>query len=864
MKLSKFQFRNAPKRNSSRIPDEKWNEYKDEIQRIVYLGGSTGRVQALRWIEEKGDPSFKPSEKQLRDRVKKWAHDGVTTQDARTKNEETKKTSTAKSDKAVIKDDPSLECGTTHAYESTGVLDSNVRLKEIEEALELGLVTTDPKCDSTTKTEAPYKYEVDKKYHLRPNLEDASTSPFGLARNSKNRHDYPHKPAGKKRKQHSDETASQSLATIEATIQLPPSNSFGIDTECVLSGDNRTSAYPYAIDFADDYAKTLPPLSQIRNPILDPRRMQVLLQKAGIACHLDLLARILHKDLVFQTSLSPLGFSSLEEVFLEHNVTKIKAFAELLFFASALEDAFALFLLVWMARRGRARCRAAKALIQCARSATEADDTLLVSHLLRSTLATMDQKEPQLVLLRSLLRLELTELCHQYGDLKARTRAFHEVEQICPSQASLLQTIRDCQQQIQSSSTRDTTSEEALNQAFQETRSTEHGAQPLPEHEQTSDEYTLRDALSAVNCLSYYQDHSVVTFAVRHLRETLNHATCLFLRPQWIASFQKWQERVNELWPNTSIPTEHAVFFELLDNWLAGPNYPPWHDLSLQKENFIIGMSNLETISTISVLVCEEDHIQGHVDTGFDSEISRRAKKLLDLPDSLLLMRFVWCSAKHSRSMAQKQRIPEASVDSYRSLVKQLFAKTCIDDMVGVSPHVTMAESLHSSSTLLSMRRHAEMVHLSARELISDHDMMIMEEDAVSSRSREPRDSRFLSEVPEAVHRRTSSESTVSIQSEEEIASDETGRVDEGQPESEQQHAGSSTFDAIVHSCTCTIWDSGVPIFHSELVCAIHGSQNSDDERFKIHQRDVAILNRKSHVTNISYECTDEESRDGG
>jgi hypothetical protein len=157
-----------------------------------------------------------------------------------------------------------------------------------------------------------------------------------------------------------------------------------------------------------DSSGDFPEEMQIEEIVLDPLRLQKLLGSIDIVCALDTVSQLLHKDLVFQTSKSLVCETILDDAQLDYHYKKIKTHAEMWLLSSHVEDAFPLFLLVWIARRHSADCTGTRALIQCARSAVRTQDTYLIGSLLRKTMRMLDMKEPHLVTTRSLLRLELS------------------------------------------------------------------------------------------------------------------------------------------------------------------------------------------------------------------------------------------------------------------------------------------------------------------------------------------------------------------------------------------------------------------------------------------------------------------------
>jgi hypothetical protein len=455
--------------------------------------------------------------------------------------------------------------------------------------------------------------------------------------------------------------------------------------------------------------------------VLEPKRVQKLLHNINLKWDLDVITRILHMDYVFP-HLNLLKVRLPPEDCLRANIKTIKASADILFISSLLEDAFPLFLLVWIVRRYEPGCRGTTALIQCARSAIQSDDRVLVGSILREKLSTLSSRLPELELTHSLVSLEMSQLCHTHGYQKSSNSFRTEARTMCPSKGSFQKIFSDAHRQMNNYLASDCMSQDIVEQAFELADLSKSDRSLFRQEEPRSDKYTLRDIMLAVISLAHYQPQVVVISATKHLRAILKHAVCLLDRPGWRDSSRIWQKRLNKHWPNLSKSAERAVYFDLLINWRRTQDCLS-EDLSVQTENPLIGISTLEILSVVSALIWEGKDTQDGHEPCLDWGIGLQAAALLSLPNDKLLFRFLWCSVKRRRMMVYEEVNSVTSRHSYQALVNEVFTKCSVEEkveLVTTKYEPTMAESLYSSSTLSSMRTHAKKVHLSSRAPPSD------------------------------------------------------------------------------------------------------------------------------------------------
>lgn len=480
------------------------------------------------------------------------------------------------------------------------------------------------------------------------------------------------------------------------------------DLQCQSRNTTATGVHYPGRTITDSYGD-FPEEIQIEEIVLDPQRVQRLLGSIDIFWGLDTVSQLLHKDLVFQTLNHRVGENIPKDAHLSYNSKKMKAYAEMLILSSSAEDAFPLFLLVWIARRHSADCTGIRALIQCARSAVREPDTYVIGFLLRKIIRMLDMREPHLVTTRSLLRLELSRICRQHGYRRSCKILHYEAISMCPSQDSFLKSFSDTQLQISDSPLLDVRSREIIGQAFERAESTKYDGAFFREEALENNEFTLRDVLYAETHLVQYPSLLLVHSSIRHLRGCLKHASSL-LQTTAAESICNRQGRVEDM--------ERAVLFDLLENWSTGSNYRIWDDLSFETENPLIGISTLNILSAISALICQQSGTEDERQTHLDVDIKHQSSALLNLPDDILVMELLWRSLQRSRIPSHEQISLNASETLFKSRTTIIFQKCSmqekLQEMIDVDSYPTIAKTLYTSSTLSSMRTHAAMLHLSS------------------------------------------------------------------------------------------------------------------------------------------------------
>jgi len=480
------------------------------------------------------------------------------------------------------------------------------------------------------------------------------------------------------------------------------------DSQCQFRNTTAPGVYSPGRTRADS-SGDFPEEIQIEEIVLDPQRVQKLLESIDIVWDLDTVSQVLHRDLVFQNLNHRVGENIPKDAHLGYNYKKMKAYAEMLILSSSAEDAFPLLLLVWIAQRHSADCTGTRALIQCARSAVQKQDTYLIGFLLRKMMRMLDMMEPHLVTTRSLLRLELSRICRQHGYGQSCKILHYEAISMCPSQDSFLKSFSDMQLQISDSPLLDVRSREIISQAFERAESTKYDGAFFREEALENNEFTLRDVLFAETHLVPYPSSLLVHLSIRHLRGCLKHAFSLLQTTATESSCNR-QVRVEDM--------ERVVLFDLLENWSMGSCYRVWDDLSFETENPLIGISTLNILSAISALIYQQGGTEDEHKTRLDVCIKHQSSALLNLPDDILVMELLWRSLQRSRILSHEQISLNAPETPFKSQMTRIF-KECsmqekLQEMTYVDSCPTMAETLYTSSTLSSMRTHAAMVHLSS------------------------------------------------------------------------------------------------------------------------------------------------------
>ncbi|KAF2793244.1 hypothetical protein K505DRAFT_375468 [Melanomma pulvis-pyrius CBS 109.77] len=458
--------------------------------------------------------------------------------------------------------------------------------------------------------------------------------------------------------------------------------------------------------------------------VLDPVRVKKILSSIEIEWDLDTISRCLRKDLVFRTLSAPYGVLLPLEA-LQASVRQMQSFAEFLFATSIFEDAFPLFLLVWITLRKDPGCKGTIALIQCARSATRPEDRYLVGALLREMVWVLDTQLPHFVVIRSLLRLELSKLYQQHGLRVKCNRLHHDgIEIISPSRSSLIQVFNEARRQLQDNEgsywnnvESYCLSRDIVTQAFDLAESTKYNGMQCRHEDITldisRDDYTLRDALLATIYLGHHHDSSAADSSIRHLRNCLKHAEGILRRSWCENSYREFLNKIESHWPGSPRNVERAVFFDLAINW--SPLYP-CEDLDIEQENILFSFSTLDIILTTSFLVCNGNNMQGASDLRHRRGVGSRVAGLIALPNETLLLSFLWSSVRQNRKRAYEEVRPAGYSKSWREWMTEIY-KTLKsgkwEDQSMFDPSPTMAMSLVTSSTLSAMQKHARKVRFS-------------------------------------------------------------------------------------------------------------------------------------------------------
>jgi hypothetical protein len=184
--------------------------------------------------------------------------------------------------------------------------------------------------------------------------------------------------------------------------------------------------------------------------VLEPERLRRIVSRIGIDWDLVTISRCLRKDFIFRTCSPPCSIAIPLEA-LKISFHQMLAFADFLYATSVFEDAFPLFLLVWTTLRIESGCKEAIALVRCARAARRPEDRMIVESLLKESVWMLDNGWPQSDVIRSLLRLELSQLYQLQGLKEESSHLYDEgIEIILPQRSSLIETFNKARRALQS------------------------------------------------------------------------------------------------------------------------------------------------------------------------------------------------------------------------------------------------------------------------------------------------------------------------------------------------------------------------------------------------------------------------------
>jgi hypothetical protein len=503
----------------------------------------------------------------------------------------------------------------------------------------------------------------------------------------------------------------------ESTTNIFPTDTTSMS---VLS----TSTFPTSASLTNTFPDT----------IFEPKRLQALLWKIDLLLSLDVVTTYLRKESVFRDPRRIVAKIHLRIPNVQRK--RIKTLAEYLFAASNLDDAFPLFILVWLSVRGEveylSQRRISRDLIQCARSAVRYDDKVLIRALLEQELSFAHSS----LSLRSLEYLELSNICQQLKDEVSCVQHHETGMGICPSPKLLRKACDDARRCVQEKIRHDSLSSDNIEFTFRCAYRNELDG-PLERQawpfgftsnlKPSFEEYTLRDVLLVSNSLIPI-NKNVAKFGISHLRSCIKHALNILNKPPWQTSPDLWLRLISQHWSECPRRVELALFFDLSVNWTAYPVPYDYHDL--WKENAFNNMSTLEIISVLCYLALNgNDTRNSFYRTSNDTPnaslevVTDRFKALLCLEHDELLMGFLWCCVKLGRRRAfQTSHSPVLSV-SYRDLLTATFMRSYRQGaeepkqavredpprpdtaMTEISINPTLAGSISTTSTLSSMRR---------------------------------------------------------------------------------------------------------------------------------------------------------------
>ena len=463
-----------------------------------------------------------------------------------------------------------------------------------------------------------------------------------------------------------------SLHTAEFTIDRKLEADFhGCDNLPINQDHSRTPSPATESAF-----KIYSVIDKLSDPVFKPRHVQRLLARCSVELDLIYITQYLRKEAVFSRSKIPDRPKS-NSVSEANRTRRIKAYADFLFSTSILDDAFPLYLLLWMMEGGNFGLDGVKLLVRCAQSAVQPHDQLLMECLLKQRLSIRDLRPPQQCLDGSLECLELVNILRNQEQTRACRLYQRQAVAWCPLPDSLLDIVDEAQKHIQPDLAPDLFTCNIIERAV---KSASYHEELELEQSSSSADYELRDVLLVVTYLKD-QDRCSVLSSLHHLRKCLDRAMGIFENPSWESRHMIWLERIGKTWRHKSRNAELAVLYELLVNWWTLPTESFGSSPELKQDFF--GMSDIEVLAVISFLVTNGSEIRESFYPFFStdepgkgvaaSDMRERILDLLKVQDDKLLMWFLWCFVKRNgRRGLEKHR----NTGRYRDLISDMFVKS--------------------------------------------------------------------------------------------------------------------------------------------------------------------------------------------
>ena len=564
---------------SQRIAEATWERYKVEIIREFKSGGSTGTATALRWIKSQNIAGFDPtsvftlleavkepptklfsSSKQLRHRIKVvWKEDEPRTPDCT--GDSLKRNGTDDSSDSEDEEEKTERRFSGHSLEGfpyvksalpiprhpTRVPGFRSRLKSFKVSAFKG-IPEEISARGSSRPASPafvvgakrsgrsLDQKVDRQHKRQKEGNEAEETITVLTVDDiryENQQIYPvfgfEPDLG-----YSLHSLPTSATTTGSLSPVWPSTDSSTTESNSASSVTSVGSEIHQCDGQMGHSKPqIQPIDASMDPVIEPSRLQRILAGMGIDWPPDVISRCLRKDLVFRTSSPPAEGSLPAEAYSAEHIKKVKAFAEFLFASSILDDAFPLFLQIWIKRRGDAGYMGLKALMQCARSAVREDDTFLIGSLLEQESSFMHENSPRSDLIRSLVRLELSRISLREGNKSACNLLHYKALFICPPQTFFMDFFDAVRRKLHENIGPDPLIRDIVGEVFQLTDSDQY-CETLTRYEENGAEgYILHDAQLAVIYLAQHQAPSEARSGVLHLRACLDHALRILQRESW-------------------------------------------------------------------------------------------------------------------------------------------------------------------------------------------------------------------------------------------------------------------------------------------------------------------------------------------
>jgi len=514
-----------------------------------------------------------------------------------------------------------------------------------------------------------------------------------------------------------DARSFHSLGTNASTV-VNPSSGWSSDETAEENNSMTSSSIDETDTQLDDSGKDVSRflekpshrLLTTKDPVIEPERLRAALARMNVHLRVDAF-EILRKDVVFQTSTPPAGSSW--NIQLDGSHHKVKAYADFLFVTDTPEQAFPLYLLVWLILREEVGYDGLKDLIRCWRSAIRQDDR----HLIESLITQELDQSPLLQVAEPVLFIALTELVYlEWIDNNAID--YDEMRRLLKDRLNGAE--RQLSRQRKKTSFIDAVFGEPLELDL---------SRPSEFHELGSfrgylDGYVDSDILLAAAYLAHHNCNDIDP-AVFHIRNCLARVIDIIDNPIYDVPPQRYSlDDKSDYRP---------LFLFFIMNWSARPY--EHENLDMETQNSFTGMSTVEIVSVITWMLVTKEPSNAIKLGGYNNKhgLKRTASDLLRDSNDTLLLGFLLVFFKSSRERLSEDRIPLFEPDfgfnadegylmriATESIMRNAQKKRLYQNkgaresvLTIASENPTLAPSCSTSSTLSSMRRQSRRSPLS-------------------------------------------------------------------------------------------------------------------------------------------------------